>query len=119
MPAGRYDFSVDQGATFERTLRWTDEAHVPVSLAGKTARMQVRETPPSGVIVLELTTENGRITLVDPGRIDLFIDSLTTAALVFTTASYDLEIVDASSTPERVTRLLQGQVSLSKEVTRP
>ena len=45
------------------------------------------------------------------------MDADTTASMSFDSAVYDIEISDNSS-PKIVTRILQGKIKLSKEVTR-
>jgi hypothetical protein len=118
MAAGTWNFTIEQGATFTRTLTWRDSLGVPVPLAGLAARMQLRLKLTDATVILELTTGNGRIVLTDPGLITLHLSAAETAALSFKTASYDLEIVDPTATPELVTRLVQGLVTLAPEVTR-
>ena len=51
------------------------------------------------------------------GSIGVIISSTTSSLLNFDQAVYDLEIY-TQETPPRVTRVLEGQVRLSKEVTR-
>lgn len=113
---GTYDFTIKQGETFNRTITYySDEGLTSVDLTDCTARMQLRLTKDAASPLLELTTENGRITLGgSAGTISLAIVASDTAALTFDTAVYDLELVDGST----VTRLLEGNVSLNKEVTR-
>ena len=62
-PAGLYNIIADQGATLSRTVTWKDSAKNPINITGYTARMHVRELVTSASTVLELTTENNRITL--------------------------------------------------------
>lgn len=90
--------------------------YAPVDLTGYTARMHIRKSVSSAEILHLLTTENGKIQLTPAeGRIVLSVTATDTAALTFTSAVYDLELVSPSG---YVTRLLQGNVSLIKEVTR-
>jgi hypothetical protein len=90
--------------------------HPPVDLTGYTARMQIRETVDDEDVVLELTTENGGITLGGTnGQITLLIDADDTAALTVDKAVYDLELIDGSGI---VTRLVSGEITVTKEVTR-
>lgn len=124
MPAGKYDLTIEQGTTFTAQFTWRiDDGSDPpsgpiVDLTGATARMQIRQNTTSMNFYVELTTENGRITLA-PGNVSpnvsLFISSLDTAKLNFATGVYDLEIVTADGI---VTRLLKGNVVMDKEVTR-
>lgn len=114
MPAGKLDLLIEKGATFRKTLLWK-QGDVPIDLTGFTARMYLRTT--QDVLMIMLTTENGRITLEannTPGRIDLYIAADDTTPLTGISAKYDLELVH----DEEVTRLVQGAVTLSPEVTR-
>lgn len=122
---GQKDFVCNQGATFRRGLVWSDEDEVGVPLAGYTARMQVRPTVASTDVTIELTTENGRITLDEDvaGRLVLEISAEDTAALDAGTSRsagkkyvYDLELEDGTGF---VTRLLEGKFTIFPEVTRP
>lgn len=90
--------------------------HPPVNLTSFTARMQIRPTLEDTTVLVSLTTENGGITLGGvTGTIALLLTAAATAVLNFSNAVYDLEIIDATGV---VTRLLSGNVILSKEVTR-
>jgi hypothetical protein len=116
MVAGKYDFYIQQGATFNRTIVWKDGNEVPVDLNGYTARMQVRKTVTATAAILSLTTENGKITLGgNLGTIVLNLNPADTESLETFCGVYDLELQSASGF---VTRLLQGQVTISREVTR-
>lgn len=98
----------------------------PINLTGFIARMQIRPSIDSTTVLLELTTENGGITLGGAaGTIDLLADADATALLDFSPSTpaalaagagvYDLELEAADG---EVTRLLQGNVVLDPEVTR-
>ena len=114
-PAGVYNILADQGATFTRTITWTNTAGSPVNLTGYTARMSLRVTYTDSTVALSLTTENGRITLGGvAGTITLNVDATTMAALSAKSYVYDLELVNGAN----VTRLLQGSFVNSPEVTR-
>jgi hypothetical protein len=118
VPAGKLDLTIEQGATFRHQLqvKQGDGTGAPAAdLTGYTARMQIRTEVGSPNILISLTTENGRITITPlTGLIDLQISATDTAALAFEVAAYDLELVSAGV----VTRLVQGKVKLSPEVTR-
>ena len=120
MAAGIYDFTDDNaieiGASLERPVQWLDGAGVVMNLTGYTARMQVRQSIASSVILLNLTTENGGI-VIDAltGTIKLTQTALQTAAYTWRRGVYDLELMSPSGF---VTRLMQGAVETSPEVTR-
>lgn len=114
MTPGKLDIDIYQGATFRKQLIWKIDG-VVVNLTGFTARMQIRLAVDSDVSLLELTTENGRIDITDiEGKIDLVISASDTELLDFSSAVYDLELVDGTE----IFRLCQGSVTLHKEVTR-
>jgi hypothetical protein len=111
-----YDLIIDQGATFERSITLLNTAKKPVSLAGYTARMYVRDGYSNPVVYLTLTTENGRISIKPTlGRVDLYISAGDTANMISDKYVYDLELVDSSDEPSRV---LQGSFTVRAEVTR-
>ena len=114
MIPGKYNFICPQGTTFSNQLIWAVDDE-PVDLTTYTARMQVREKYTSTQKILDLTTENGGITLGgDEGTIDLNINAAVSAAVVPKTYVYDLELVSSSV----VTRLLEGKFIVTPEVTR-
>jgi hypothetical protein len=115
MAAGTYDFTWDQGATFDATLTWRDKNETPVPLSGYTARMHLRSAIDSADIVLELTTENGRIELGgDEGTIHLIVTAEDMADIAAGTYRYDLEMV----TGGYVRKLIKGKFKVLAEVTR-
>jgi len=109
------DLCIPQGATFSRVVKWKADGTL-VNLTGYTARMQIRQTAASATTTLALTTENGRIALGgSAGTITLSISATDTAAIAAGRYVYDLELVSAGGI---VTRLLQGVVTVSANVTR-
>jgi hypothetical protein len=125
LPIAEADICIFQGATFNQTLFYeTGEPSAPVNLTGYSAKMHIRSKPESKALILELSTTtgggNGRITLgtngdFTTGAINLFISSTDTGNLsICDKAVYDLELTVGSV----VTRILQGNVIISPEVTR-
>lgn len=115
MRPGKYNFVCPQGATFSKQLSYLIDS-VPVNLTGYTARMQVREKSSSPAKIIDLTTENGGITLGGPsGTVQLDISASTTESLVPKTYVYDLELVSSGNF---VVRLIEGQFTVTPEVTR-
>lgn len=113
---GQYDFTIYQGATFARTLTWKDENDTAINVTGFTARMQIRTSQDAESPFITLTTENGGITLGGTsGTIALTISAASTSAITETSGVYDLELVSGTGI---VTRLLSGEVLISKEITR-
>lgn len=109
-------FTIYQGATFRKRLTWTAPSGTPIDLTGCTARMQVREEVESTTVLLSLTTENDGIALGGAlGTIDLYASDEDTSAFTWGAGVWDLEIVHPGG---EVTRLAQGSISVSPEVTR-
>jgi hypothetical protein len=116
MAAGLYNFTIEQGTTVAIDFAYQTAAGVAIPLTGYTARMQARETISSPVAVIDATTSNGQLSVDGAGGIvSLALSATVTAALDFRTAAYDLEIVSGAGV---VTRLVQGTITLSREVTR-
>lgn len=91
------------------------EYNQPNSLAGITARMQIREKLTSTDFIDELTTENGRIVIDDTTKsITLLIPATTTAGYAFKSAVYSLELVSGST----IIPFVHGNLVLDKEITR-
>ena len=87
----------------------------PKDLTGYTARMHIREELDDTVTIHEMTTPTDITISTNDAKITMTISATDTAAFDFDRAVYDLELVDGSGI---VTRLLEGEVELIKEVTR-
>lgn len=126
MAAGRYSFVLEQGATFNIQLDWKDGDNNPIDLTGYHARMQLRPTVESSQVYLSLSSSldvsGSGIFLsgstndlpLASGSIGIYISADTSQHLDFNEAYYDLEMVNGVN----VTRLIEGKVKLSKNVTR-
>ena len=128
MSAGRYSFTIEQGATLDFELAYTDSSNKTIALTDYQGRMQIRPSIGSDTIHITLSSSlaadetglnfNGSDGLNPPtsGTIGIFISANSSSLLDFNEAVYDLEIASGSVYPV-VTRLLEGQVKLSKNVT--
>lgn len=115
MTAGKYDLTIEQGATLAQVFTWRDSSDALVNLTGYTARCQVRRTLSDPDTLLSLTTENSGITLGGVlGTIQLNATAAVTA-LLSGKGVYDLELISGGGT---VTRLIEGGVYFAPEVTR-
>jgi len=117
MAAAQYDLLVEQGSTYSQSVQWkTGSPAAAVNLTGYTARMQLRSSVTASTAALSLTTENGRISITaNTGTVTLSISATDTAALTAGRYVYDLELVSSGG---QVTRLMEGVVTVSAEVTR-
>ena len=115
MLAGNYNFTIDQGAHFERVITVRNPDDSLYDLTNYTARMQIRTEIDSTSALITLTTENGKITLGDEdGTITLVLLASETADLE-TDGVYDIEIIAPDN---KVYRVLKGKIRLELEVTR-
>ena len=91
-------------------------AYTPLSLAGCTARMQIRETAESTTTLASLVSPTD-IALDDTAHtVTITISATATAAYTFTQGVYDLEVVVTATGV--VTKILSGNVYVLSEVTR-
>jgi hypothetical protein len=125
MKPGTLNFTIYQGATFRLPLIWktkVDTVSTPVDITIYKIRMQLRKKVKDEEIILELSTDNGKIvkTVPEEGKFELVLSSIDTSELLFNQAVYDLEFyIEAEAPePEFVVRLLSGLVTLDKEITR-
>ena len=113
---------IEQGVTFTTGFNWYRESTVtpgtpgdPYDLTGATARMQIRKKAGDPTVLVDASTENGKIVLGGTtGRVDIVLTDADTEALTVKTAAYDLKLALADGTTHR---LLQGPVTVSPDVT--
>ena len=111
MAAGKHNFTLEQGSTFDREITVQENSQA-LNLTGYSARMQMRSTHDSSTIALTFTAS---VSNAAQGKIQLSASATNTAAVEEGMYVYDLEIESGSS---GVTRLLEGQVTVTPEVTR-
>lgn len=124
MAAGKYSFIIEQGATTDFEVQYNDSTGTPVNFAGYGARMHIRSDYGGTLIAnlssslascgtgLNLSGSNGT-TPLSSGSIGVFISAASSSNFDFNEARYDLELVQGTT----VTRLLEGKVRLSKNIT--
>lgn len=128
MAAGKYSFIIEQGSTLNFEIQYKDSNSNPIDLTGYGAKMQIKsdyaDNSPVTYITLSsslapdgtglnLNGGNGDKPL-SSGSIGIIISAVSTSLFTFDTAKYDLELINGSV----VTRVLEGTIRLSKEVTR-
>lgn len=116
MAAAKYDLNIEQGTSFTDSLTLKDDQDTVIDLTGYTAAMQIRPYKTSDVVLIDGTSENG-ILVITPvmGKIDIVLTAAQTELLIYTKSVYDLEVTD---TQGKVTRLIEGSVFVSLQVTR-
>lgn len=110
----QYDITIYQGATYDMTFTWKDESDTAVNLTGYSARLKARESVDASTAFISLTSSSG-ITLGGAAGTIRVLISATDTSLITQSGVYDLELESGAGV---VTRLLQGNLILSKEVTR-
>lgn len=111
-----YNTVIDQGADWFINFTYEQPAGTPVDISGCTAALQIRTSPLARTAVLTLTDGDG-ITIVGvDGLLECHATSEQTAAITNGRYAYDIEITFPVSGV--VTRLAQGTVEVSPQVTR-
>lgn len=118
MPAGKLDLVIEQGATWRQSLQYLQANGTPFDLTGYDVRMQARRNHSSDVILFFIDTAAGYITVdTSTATITLEIPANQTAAFQWSRAVYDIEIEDTVGS-QGVARIVEGVITLSREVTR-
>lgn len=109
MAALRYDLIVEQGCDYERSIPVLG-LEEGATLAGWTAAGQIRAGYGSGTVLhtLDLTPTGTNVVLKIPAA--------ASAAWTWRLARYDVELTAPDDT---VTRLVEGAVVVSAEITQP
>ena len=114
--ASTYNILVDQGATYTLAVTYKDSSGTAINLTGYTAAMQLRDSYDSATAVLSLSSPSSGIVITGAsGLVTITMSATQTAALSADTFLYDLEITSTASVK---TRLIQGVVVVSAEVTK-
>lgn len=122
----KHNLKIRRGADWHRIFSHRSAATgVPFDLTGCTARMQIRSELGSSVVLDSLTTENGRLVLVNRvnplggfvlAGIDMIFPSAVTSACTWDEGVYDLEIVRSSGLVDCM--IETSKIVLTGEVTR-
>ena len=125
MAAGKLSFTIEQGSTLDFELGYLDATGSAISLSGWNGRMMIRPTKDSATVYISLSSSlqadgtglnfSGSYNSYPPtsGSISIYISAASSSALTFDNAVYDLELESGSF----VSRIIEGRVRLSKEVT--
>lgn len=111
---GTYNITAPQGATFDRQFTLTIGG-TAVNLNGYHAAMQVRETYESATPIISLTNGTGITLGGTAGTILVEISATTMGSAEAAQYVYDLELRSGSGL---ITRLLEGDFTITPEVTR-
>lgn len=111
--AGRYDFDLDQGATFNRTIQIKDKDNDPVDISGSysfAGQIRTSHTSPDVAATLSFTVMDG-----ENGVISMSLSATDSASVPGQQCVYDVEMTQPNS---KVIRLLEGFVNVKPNVTR-
>ncbi len=111
MSAGTYNFTIEQGTTFSRVLTLQENSSA-MNLTGYSVASQMRSTHDSSTIV---ATFSGSVTNASSGQITLSLTNSQTSAIEEAIYVYDVEITSGAGA---VTRILEGNITVTPEVTR-
>ena len=129
MAAGTYNFTIEQGSTVDFEIAYKDSSNNPIDLTGYQARMQIKNLPGGSITYLTLSSSldasgtglnlrgSSGTNPFTSGTIGVYVAAVTSSLLDFNTAFYDLELVSGTGNTATVTRVIQGKVTLDKEVT--
>ena len=127
MAAGIYNLTLEQGTTVDFQIQYKDVSGSAINLTGYGAAMQIRsnyaDTNPITYLTLSSSLNSDgtglNMSSASDGYIGIFISACSSSILNFNNAKYDLEIYSGSIGGCPITtRILEGQVKLSKEITR-
>jgi hypothetical protein len=121
MRAGKYNITVEQGATLDFDIVYEDSTGSAVDLTGYSAKMQLRPDYADLTNVTYLTISSsldpdGTGLSITPlsGSINIYVSAEKTDLFTFDDAYYDLELYS----DDLVIRLIEGKVKVKKSVTR-
>lgn len=110
----RHALQIEQGTTWGRSWPLTNpDTGLPMDLTGWTVHGQVRETPESATVLYEWQSPGNAHTA--DGKVTITVAPAVSAAWLWSRGVYDIE---ATSPSGQVVRVSEGQVTVSREVTR-
>ena len=112
MSAARYNLVIDQGSDFAISFTVKEDGSVK-NLTGYSARAQMRTSRNATSIAATFTCT---IATPNNGTVVMSLANGASSSLTAGTYVYDLEVFTANNAS--VTRLIQGSVDLTQEVTR-
>lgn len=112
MQPGKWNVTIIKGATYERTLAWTDDDEAPVDLTGSTIEWRF------GVIGADVTESfAGEILDAEAGSFKLEIAAEATATLLDEAPIHQrIHQVYVTMSNGDVHRLLEGTVKVSEDL---
>jgi hypothetical protein len=131
MSAGKYSFTIEQGATTDFEIQYKDSSGTPINFSGYEAAMQIRNSKNGNILYATLTSSLGDTyvkttsgsflslsgsnldTPLSSGSIGVYLGHSITNNFTFNEAFYDLELTNGQ---ERI-RLIEGKIRNTQQVT--
>jgi hypothetical protein len=121
MAASKYDFSIEQGSSFQLSVTYKDANNDPVNLTGWCVRLMLKTNVGDTIIYttenLDYSTYKFTIEEVD-GKLVFLLPASTTNDFNFNMAKYDLELSSSSDLyaggGKYTIRLLYGTILIVK-----
>lgn len=103
-----------QGKDFHRKFLWKNEDGTAIDFTGGTARLVVRDKLPAngGVILYDVPSGDGRLTVNPAGEVLLDLPPVDTAAMDWSRGVWELEVYLTGN----VVKYLQGQATVKPEI---
>ncbi len=107
--ATRIDLLIDQGSTFTLAFDVLDDNSDPLDLSAYTVAGQMRKNYSTNVSTTFTTS------IANTNEVTLSLTATETTAITADRYVYDVELDDGAST---ITRIIQGRVTVTPEVTK-
>jgi subtilisin-like proprotein convertase family protein len=119
MPAAVFSFDLEQGSDFVINFQYNDENGIPVDLSSKCVVLRWTQSDGGGKVFsssvpasLENEDSGYSLTANSLGTITLKISAQKTKLYSFSSAIYDLDIIENTGTLKKNTRLSTGTISI-------
>ena len=116
--ATKFNIDIIRGSRYIKGFTYVNSSKEAIDLTGLSARMHIREKDNSKTEELELTTDNGMLTIIPlTGQINIILTAVDTASITINKGVSDLELYDAADA-EIVDTILEGIVTIRDAITR-
>jgi hypothetical protein len=121
MSASKYDFSIEQGSSFQMSLVHKDDSGNPINIAGWCGRLVLKAG--SNTVYTFVTNNTNyseyRFTIdAAAGKLTLMLPALTTNSFNFNQGKYDLELQMPEALyiggGQKIIRVLYGTITMIK-----
>ena len=137
MASGKYSFTIEQGTTVDFEIQWTDSGSNKIDLAHYEASMNIKDTY-GGTSIITLSSSIGNdysavkqksgsaflsvsgsdcSTPTASGSLGVYIGYSNTSPSILSEPEYIYDIELTNVTTEKRTRLIEGSIHVTKEVT--